>query len=162
MSAMAYDLFNFSHMGYNLSSGGETNFLINAERLTSFDLKALAKLVSSRITYGAVEGVPRGGLPFAMALRSYRTYGHPRTLIVDDVYTTGRSMREQAGDRLKAIYYHEGSVIPYDPQATREWKIDNATIPADMPHLVGIVIFARSALVDPWVKPIFRTGWGDL
>lgn len=64
------------------------------DALTPAAWAALAAMAMERfdLRFSLVRGVPRGGLPFARALERY---AHPlwaRTLIVDDVLTTGGSL----------------------------------------------------------------------
>lgn len=83
---------------FTMHSGGKGTVKIECDALTpeSWDgLAELAKVTGTLPPFGEVVGVPRGGLPFAEALRPYATKG-PR-LVVDDVWTTGRSMREGMG-----------------------------------------------------------------
>lgn len=78
---------------YKLASGIVSGFKIDCDALTDSDWDCLAYLGSCIISpFGSVAGVPRGGLRFARALSKYSTTG-PR-LIVDDVFTTGRSIRK--------------------------------------------------------------------
>ncbi len=108
-----------------LASGSKSNFKIDCDDLTEFDLHSLALYASKLIpNYKEVYGVPTGGLRFANQMRKF-TSAIGNILIVDDVYTTGRSM-------INFI---------------KENNLTNANIQ-------GLVIFARSQPVD-WVKPIF-------
>lgn len=70
---------------------------IDCDDLTEEDWKCLALITSEIVSFGAVEGVPRGGIPFADALVPYITKGP--LLIVDDVLTTGGSMEEHRAGR---------------------------------------------------------------
>lgn len=79
---------------FRLHSGEQSAWKIECDALTDADLKALASRAASRIDFGDVLGVPRGGLRFAAALRPYVKHGHHPMLIVDDVLTTGRSVQE--------------------------------------------------------------------
>lgn len=97
---------------FTLHSGASSNFLIDANALTSTDLASLAAAVAPRLApFGSVLGIPNGGLRFAEALRPYATDG-PR-LVVDDVTTTGASFREvmQEDDKGVAIF-NRGSAVP--------------------------------------------------
>lgn len=78
-------------------SGKVLDFKIDCDALTDADLATLASVIAKRFKFGAVEGVPRGGLRLAEALQPYVTKGP--ALIVDDVLTTGASM-EQARKAL--------------------------------------------------------------
>ena len=83
----------FSKGDFTLHSGRATSWRINCEALTDDDLEALAHLAAHMTPdFGDVYGVPNGGIRFAHAMWKYRTAGP--LLIVDDVYTTGQSMRE--------------------------------------------------------------------
>lgn len=72
-------------------AGAALPFKIEGDALVSADYDALAWVIGSNRTFSSVHGVPRGGLPLAVALQSYATTDGP-PLIVDDVLTTGTSM----------------------------------------------------------------------
>jgi len=86
-------------------AGRLLDFKIECDALSDADIAALASVIARRIKFGAVYGVPRGGLRLANALEPYATSG-PR-LIVDDVLTTGKSMvevRNSTNDRGVVIF----------------------------------------------------------
>jgi hypothetical protein len=78
---------------FTMHSGERGNFKIECDGLTDEDWATLAFIVSQRLTFRRVIGVPTGGLKFAKALEPYVSEDGP-VLIVDDVLTTGRSMEE--------------------------------------------------------------------
>ena len=85
-----------SHAGLPLT------WKVECDALTDNDYEALAKIVSEKLTFRDVKGIPRGGIPFEKALKPYRTNDdNDPLLIADDVYTTGTSMRE---------VYEEGAI----------------------------------------------------
>lgn len=88
---------------------------IECDSLSDDDIGTLAWYVASKIKFGSVLGIPRGGLRLASALDWYKSDGP--LLLVDDVLTTGKSMTE-AGDEHRWL--------------------------SDEPPL-GVVIFARGA-----------------
>lgn len=76
---------------FTLASGETSSWLIDCEALTSEDWQTIAALLAERVPpFGAVFGVPDGGVRLMQALERHRTSGG--TLIVDDVWTTGMSM----------------------------------------------------------------------
>lgn len=76
---------------FTLPSGRVSHFKIECDVLTKEDWAALARLAVEILPpFGAVEGVPRGGIAFAEALAPYATDGG--LLIADDVWVSGRSM----------------------------------------------------------------------
>mgnify|MGYP003334559462 CR=1 FL=1 len=78
-----------SHAGLPLT------WKVECDALTEADYIALAKIVSEKIKYRDVIGIPRGGIPFEKALKPYATLSKSDPLLIcDDVYTTGTSMRE--------------------------------------------------------------------
>ncbi|HEV2099314.1 MAG TPA: hypothetical protein VGR45_10355 [Stellaceae bacterium] len=85
---------------FRAHSGGLLPWKIDCDALSTEELAALAGIVARKIKFGAVIGIPRGGLRFAQQLSRYRKAGEA-ALIVDDVLTTGASMeryRESSGD----------------------------------------------------------------
>jgi hypothetical protein len=84
-------LFNYGL--YDLHSGGTSKYKIDCDFHSMEDLEGFATLAKDFIPkFGAVVGIPRGGLRFASCLEQYVTEGP--TLIIDDVLTTGGSMEE--------------------------------------------------------------------
>lgn len=73
---------------------------------TKEDWEALA-YAGSRIVgpFSEVVGVPRGGVPFARAMRKYAwfPYSSAPILIVDDVLTTGGSLLKEMAGCLNSI-----------------------------------------------------------
>ncbi len=115
----------FEKKKWKMHSGAESNFKIECDALTSDDWDTIAYLISERIAFYDVVGVPRGGLALAKALKKYKKiFGV--LLIVDDVLTTGTSMEE-----LKDVF-------------SEQYK-DN---------IVGVVVFARGKCPN-WITPIF-------
>lgn len=120
---------------FTMHSGGQGHFKIECDGLTDGEVATFAYLIADRCSpFDYVAGIPRGGVRIANALDQYRRAEVPgqklRLLIVDDVWTTGGSMRTERDMWLK-----------YDV-----WKPE---------QLVGAVMFARSP-VDDWVCPIFQ------
>ena len=88
---------------FTLHSGDTSTLKIDCDALSDEDWQSIAAQVSTRFRFGAVIGVPRGGVPFARALEPYvddTLCGD--TLIVDDVLTTGASM-EAAKERAASV-----------------------------------------------------------
>jgi hypothetical protein len=120
----------FNRGEFTLHSGDESTFLIDCDALTDEDLAALAHEVSTRLRWRKVVGIPEGGLRFAEKLSAYNIGSTELpVLIADDVWTTGRSMREMSGTVLRDR--GTGTVVQ------------------------GVVIFARDE-VDGWVHALFQ------
>lgn len=106
-------------------SGLPLKWKIECDALTDGDIECLAMLIAENIgKFGQVEGVPRGGLRLAEALKPYVTEGP--LLLVDDVYTTGRSME---------LYRKSHTLIGE--------------------RVIGAVIFARNNITQHWIVPLF-------
>lgn len=116
----------FQSGDFVLASGERSMWKIECDALSSAEWECLARMLVDRLpTFGWVFGVPRGGLPLADALEPYANGDDPG-LVVDDVWTTGGTMR-----------------------AFRDAKY------GDLAHgVLGAVVFARGP-VDPWVTPLF-------
>lgn len=70
-------------------------FKIECDVLMDEDIKTLAAIIVPRIQkFSNVYGIPNGGVRLANELLNYRRSDCGGLLIVDDVYTTGKSMRE--------------------------------------------------------------------
>lgn len=90
-------LFNWGKT--KLSSGKFSPFKIDCDALTPSDWECLANLALCFLRpFYRVEGVPTGGLMLATFLSPYaQKVGD--LLIVDDVYTTGKTMENQRNGR---------------------------------------------------------------
>ena len=78
-----------SHAGLPLT------WKVECDALDENDYEALAKIVSEKMTFRDVKGIPRGGIPFEKALKPYCSNNDTDPLLIcDDVYTTGTSFRE--------------------------------------------------------------------
>jgi orotate phosphoribosyltransferase len=93
---------------FTLASGQESIFKIECDALDDDDWHTLATIIAAQLgyRYGEVVGVPRGGLKLASALDRLEHFDAPGRLVVDDVYTTGGSLRKvmQAGDRGFVVF----------------------------------------------------------
>jgi hypoxanthine phosphoribosyltransferase len=83
-----------------------------------------------------IYGVPRGGLVVAVyishllddlpiVLRATDT-DRGKTLIVDDIADTGKTLRKFTGYKIATIYYHKQSIIKPDIwiyQKVRQWIV---------------------------------------
>src|SRR3954462_2894543 len=78
-----------SHSGLDLA------FKLDCDLLTKEDLDSLARIVVNGVPrFNRVVGVPTGSIRFAESLEPYKCGVGTRTLIVDDVLTTGASMTD--------------------------------------------------------------------
>lgn len=94
MSLIKYEPF-VSHSGINL------DWKIECDALSDSSIESIAKIISRRFLFSDVYGIPRGGTRLANALAPYCANKNDQFLIVDDVYTTGRSM-EEAKNSIKS------------------------------------------------------------
>lgn len=123
------DLFKYGD--FTLHSGDKASWKIDCDALSDADLSALAALAVRNLPkFRDVVGIPRGGLRFAAALAPHAVLHSDVMLIVDDVLTTGASMKE-----MRSLKESQGY------------------------HTIGLVIFARKP-PPTWVEPIFRAPFG--
>lgn len=119
---------------FQSSSGVPLSWKIECDNLTEKDLKCFAKLIGSRFRFSEVLGIPRGGLAIATHLAEYVNPAEDRILLVDDVFTTGESIRASR----KKIMEERG---------------------LEKKHVIGVVLFARNT-PPKWVWPVFElSGW---
>jgi orotate phosphoribosyltransferase len=110
-----------------LASGARSAWNIDCDALVPEDWAGLARIASEVLPpFGVVEGVPRGGLPFAEALRRHAAPGCPVLLIAEDVVTTGGSLercragREALGVAVFCRGRCPGWVVPLFRMSHRE------------------------------------------
>lgn len=115
----------FQTKNIKLHSGSRSDWKIECDALTDDDLETLAKLISKKVKFGQVIGIPKGGVRLEGALIKYVTKS-PILLLVDDVLTTGNSMNKYK----REIERKTGKTV------------------------MGMVIFARNRPPD-WVRAIF-------
>lgn len=110
-----------------LHSGNLSNWKIDCDALTGADWRTLAGVIAKRIgPFRSVCGIPWGGLPLREALVPFETHSPDDPwLLVDDVYSTGGSMRH-----LRSGYAPDAKVI-------------------------GVVVFARRPVQEDWIKALF-------
>jgi len=78
---------------FTLASGASSGWKIECDALSDQDWDGVALMLVECIRpFDEVWGVPTGGVPFAKALKKYSRKGFG-PLVVDDVWTTGGSMR---------------------------------------------------------------------
>jgi len=121
----------FQQGRFVLHSKKDSIFKIDCDALSDSDLDALAAIIVPVLpTFSKTVPIPTGGNRFAAALDKYATpAGHPCTIIVDDVYTSGASIQDAAA----SLDVSNGGCWP--------------------PH--AVVIFARGT-VPSWVTAIFK------
>lgn len=93
-----------------LHSGENALWKIECDALTNKDIQTIALMLMEVLPpFDKVEGVPRGGLRLAEALRGYSINGG-QLLIVDDVTTTGFSLEKQRTGRsaIGAVIFARG------------------------------------------------------
>jgi hypothetical protein len=119
---------------FTLASGAKSDFKIECDAFSPADWEGLALMASKVLPpFGEVLGVPRGGIPFADALRKYATKG--KTLLAEDVCTTGGSITRYRDGIIEAEEGFTGNILTQD-------------------SFIGVCVFARGP-VPPWVTPLF-------
>lgn len=124
---------------FTLASGAKSSFKIECDSLSTMDWDALAMMAKEwelLPRFGRVFGVPQGGIPFANALEKFIDPTSKLVLIVDDVLTTGGSIKKYV-QRLK-----DEKVM----NESNDW--------------VALVAFARSYFGGHRVRSIWNRGTG--
>lgn len=85
----------FMRGDFTLHSGKHSGWKIECDALTDHDWCTLAFVMATGLPkFRDVYGVPRGGMKLAAALSIWCDKDADLTLVVDDVWTTGGSMRK--------------------------------------------------------------------
>ena len=116
----------FQKMNFISHSGKKLDFKIECDALVDKDWDTIAYLISKKIKFRCVTGIATGGTKLESALEKYITKDQGVLLIVDDVITTGKTMKE-----CKDV--------------NSEWKHG----------ISGVVLFARGKCPD-WITPVFQ------
>jgi len=82
----------FSNKEFISHSGSTLPWKIECDTLVKEDWDWAATLISKKLSFQEVYGIPRGGKEFESSLIPYKKPRGKYYLIVDDVYTTGDSM----------------------------------------------------------------------
>jgi hypothetical protein len=127
------DVTLFRRGEFTSAAGLPLAWKIECDALTSADWECIAYVGARELPpFWRVLAVPRGGIPLATALQRHVTRGARYTLICDDVWTTGKSIRA-AGEKLPAWTWH-GFVAfargPLDRNVTAFATIGCARAPA--------------------------------
>ena len=91
---------------FKSASGKMLPWKIECDGLTYDDWECLAFMIAERCgNFSSVYGCPTGGEPLARALEKYKKEKGPR-LLVDDVYTTGGTIKKyrQKGDKIWVVF----------------------------------------------------------
>lgn len=93
-----------------LAGGRESRFKVECDHLSDEEVQAACDLLALLLPpFGYLYGVPTGGERVAAALEKYRDPAEPVILVVDDVWTTGGSMRAYMD--AEGIPTHRGAVL---------------------------------------------------
>ncbi len=98
---------------FTSAAGLKLAWKIECDNLTHEDWETIASMVGPYLSFSDVEGVPKGGLVFAEALKQWG-YGSG-LLIVDDVLTTGLSMERCRHGRAAngLVLFARGPCLPW-------------------------------------------------
>ena len=107
----------FQKIDFISHAGNPLTWKIECDAISPQEWDCLAHMVMERQKepFSSVEGIPRGGIPFANALSKYASGDQShQPMIVDDIFTTGKSfidyMKENYSDSL-AAYGHKWVVF---------------------------------------------------
>ena len=105
------------------SAGYELDWKIDCDALADGDWDCIARMSLPLVPpFSRAIGVPRGGLRLAEMMSRHITMDAPRVLVVDDVWTTGKSMQGHVAN----LGIKDG-----------EWH--------------GLVAFSRTYRLPPWI-----------
>ena len=125
---------------FPLHSGRVSELKFELDKFTESDWEAIAYLAGKAFKFQYVVGIPTGGMRLAQAMAKYATNDPDDPIaLVDDVWTTGGSMRVAYDEIFETLPMH------------KTLKAANG--------ILGIVAIAR-AKPDGWVNPFLTMGEG--
>jgi hypoxanthine phosphoribosyltransferase len=104
-----------------MHSGETGNFKIECDALTDEDIDTISWIIMQKYEKEGIKnvyGIPRGGIKLSNSLEKYWNPKGSIRLIVDDVFTTGRSMSEA---REKLGWDNAKGVVIFARKKTPEW-----------------------------------------
>lgn len=109
----------FERKEFRMPSGGVARYTIQSKALSDEDMETLAWLIAQKGDVRDVYGVTEGGRRLASALEKYRSARGVR-LIVDDVLTTGASMKAA---RQKTGWHDAVGVVIFARGPCPDWVL---------------------------------------
>jgi hypothetical protein len=127
----APDLALFKKKSFVSAAGIYLTWKIECDAMTDEDWQTIADICGPQLVpFNSVYGVPTGGEKLARAFEKYKTPFSTTVLFVDDVWTTGKSMKD--------------AIDKHDPRAA---------------NIRGFVAFARNQKLPFWVDCWMHTKW---
>jgi len=120
---------------FTLHSGQISNWRVNLDSLDDETIEALARIVSTKLHFSHVHGIPEGGLRFAEHLKKYSKPNSKNLLIVDDVCTTGASF-----------------------EAVKHFYLKEVSLPYPCRKIIGLCILERGKK-PKWVTSLFKANF---
>ena len=87
----------FEYGNFTSHAGKELPFKIECDAFDKEDWDTIAKIVMTyqTVPFSHAEGIPRGGVPFAVAMNKYASGDEKdMPMICDDIWTTGTSFKD--------------------------------------------------------------------
>lgn len=103
----------FLNSTFTSHAGVRLPFKIECDALTDDDIAVLAEIIARHTVFSSVVSIPRGGDRLANALQEFVQDSGP-VLIVDDVFTTGKSMEDMrraiGGEPIGVVIFARGEL----------------------------------------------------
>lgn len=103
----------FLNSAFTSHAGVRLPFKIECDALTNDDISVIAEIIARHTVFSSVVSIPRGGDRLARALQEFVQDFGP-VLIVDDVFTTGKSMEDKrqeiGGNPIGVVIFARGEL----------------------------------------------------
>lgn len=103
----------FLNSAFTSHAGVRLPFKIECDALTDDDINVIAEIIARHTVFSSVVSIPRGGDRLAKALQEFVQDSGP-VLIVDDVFTTGKSMEDMrrsiGGEPIGVVIFARGDL----------------------------------------------------